>query len=185
MHSLRQRFVQSSQTPLYHFPAQRESLGKERNARECTVEMFGFPLFSRFCKHPQGSALMRRRSALFYEDCEGSSIAVQEILITHRANLAIAEETGKAERPQELLDVLRIMAHLAKKTVPAPVATAEASAVNGPSANAIAKFFEQRGHVLGAGRGVAPLELDRLASARVGAHSKRAGLGIGADQIAD
>src|SRR5258706_12144935 len=98
---------------------------------------------------------------------------MQIILLADRSNLAVAKKPGQANRAKLLLDMLRIVVVFAKKTVPAPIATAHTSAIDRALVDLFSELAEQRRHILRARSSIAPLKLDRLPRTWIGAHRQR------------
>src|SRR5436309_14521143 len=69
-------------------------------------------------------------SILLHEQRQRGGIAVEEILFTDGADLAIAEEAGQAQRAKVFLHLAGIVARLAKEPLAASVATTKAAAID-------------------------------------------------------
>jgi hypothetical protein len=95
---------------------------------------------------------------------------MEEILFSHQPYFPVAEKTRQANRSKFFLDMLGIVIGLAEEPVPAPVATAQAPAVNRLVLQLLVRALQQIADVFGARRGIAPLKLDRLPGAREGPH---------------
>src|ERR1051326_7293545 len=116
---------------------------------------------------------------------ERRRVAVKKIAVADRANFAIAEKPRQPQRPQLFLDPPRVVVRLAEEPMPAPVATAQAAAVDPGVVQALFRAREQRDHVLGGRPGVASLELKGLALPRQGADGDRAGSRVCAEEISN
>src|SRR5438093_9945558 len=114
-------------------------------------------------------------SIFFHEQGQRGGVAVQEILLTHRSDLAVAKEAGQTERTQSFLDVAGVVVRHSEQMLAASVATAQAAAVNGLACQLLLCLAEQRLEILRAGGGVAALKLHRLACPRKRAHRQCAG----------
>src|SRR5262249_8192692 len=112
-------------------------------------------------------------------------VAVQKIPFSDRTDFAVAKKARDRQRPEFFLNVSGVMALLAKETVAAPVAAAQASAVKRPACQPLLRALQQRGDVFRPGCGIAALKLHRLARAWQRADGQRARLWICADDVAD
>src|SRR5581483_11636524 len=88
------------------------------------------------------------------------------------------------KRAEMLLDELRIMVGHAEQMLAAPVAAAEARAVNRCIRQLFLGAGEQRQEIFRGSSGIVPLKLDRLALAWKRSNCNRARLRIGAEEIA-
>jgi len=110
---------------------------------------------------------------------------VQKIPVADGADLAIAKEAGEAQGPKLLLDVARIVARDAKQARAAPVAATKAAAQNLASLQVCASTREKVGNVFRACGGIAALKLNGLTGTGERADGEGAGVGVGADEVAD
>jgi hypothetical protein len=85
---------------------------------------------------------------LLHEKRQRSGVAMEEILLADRSNLAITEEASQPQRPEALLNHLSIVIGPAKQVLAAPVATAETTAVNPRITDILLGTTEQLIHVL-------------------------------------
>ena len=69
-------------------------------------------------------------SLLFDKQGKGSGVAVQEILFTDGADLAVAKKSGQAQRTKMVLHQAGIVARTAEKIFPATGAAKKAATVN-------------------------------------------------------
>jgi len=110
---------------------------------------------------------------------------VQKIPVADGANLAIAKKAGEAHGTELFLDVACIVTRHAKQARAATVAAAKAGAENVASFQVCASTPEKLRDVFGARGGVTALELNGLSRTRQSADGEGAGVGVGADEIAD
>src|ERR1700742_5144631 len=96
---------------------------------------------------------------------------MEEVLLTDRPDLAIAEKAGQPHGSKLALDSLGVMVRRAKKVLAASIATAQAAAVDGRAMELFLGGQEQFVHV--------------FARPRHRAHGQHAGLGIAPEQVAD
>ena len=90
---------------------------------------------------------------------------MQKISLSNRADFSIAKKSRQSQRPEPLLNHLRVMIRFAEHVLAAPVATAKAAAIDGGVAEVMFRAPEKLVHVLGRCRGGAPLKLHCLAQA--------------------
>src|SRR5437773_11533107 len=121
--------------------------------------------------------------SFLHEERQRSRVAVQKIAVADRPDFAVAEKAGQTQRAQLLLNQTRIVVRLAEKAVAAPVATAEAGAVNRGLAELFFRARQQRQHVFGRGRGVPSSKLNRLPRARKSAAADAARSRVGDKQV--
>jgi hypothetical protein len=104
---------------------------------------------------------------------------MKKILVPDRTDFAIAKKSRQPERSKPLLHHLSIMVWPAKKALPASVAAAKASPVNGGAPKLLAGADEHFIHVFGRRGCGAALKLHGLALARQGAHGDGARFFLG------
>jgi hypothetical protein len=109
---------------------------------------------------------------------------VQEAFFSDRPDLAIAKETGEAERPKLLLRQAGVVIRHAEEIFPSPIAAAQATTIDGCAVGILFGALEQFAHVLAGRVGIAPLKLHRLAGTRHRAHGKNSRIRIAADELA-
>lgn len=78
---------------------------------------------------------------------------MQKIALTNRADFPVAKESRQAERPESLLNHLRIMVWRTKHVLTAAIATAKATAINGGVAKFALGAREKFVHIFGRCRG--------------------------------
>src|SRR5258706_16172701 len=82
------------------------------------------------------------RRSLLYEQRQRRGETVQIILFAHGADFTVAVKSGQAQRPKFLLHQFGVVVRLAEKVFPAPVAAANAAAVNRRPAAFFLRVFE-------------------------------------------
>ena len=110
---------------------------------------------------------------------------MEKAFLADRANLAIAEETGQADRAKSLLNFFGVVVRAAKEVLSATVAATQAAAVDGFPDQLVTSARKQSLHVFAGGGSGAALELDGLALARQGGHRDASRTRVGANEIAD
>src|SRR4051812_38123894 len=99
---------------------------------------------------------------------------MEKVLVSDRTDFPVAEEAGQSGGTQIFLHMTRIMIWFSEKTMSPPIATAEAGAVDGAVVDLFAQFLQKGCHVFSSSSGVAALELNSLARARIGTDSEGA-----------
>lgn len=123
--------------------------------------------------------------SLFGEQGERGGVAVQEIFITNGADFAVAEKADQSDGAEFFLDQGSVVARFAKEPFAAPIAAAQATAVDDVVANLLFQAVEQDVQVLRSGGGVATLKLNCLAKTRKGTDGQAAAGGVAAEDVAD
>src|ERR1041385_4628229 len=70
-------------------------------------------------------------SRFLHKHGQRCGVAVQEVFLAHRPDLAIAKEAGQSEGAKSFLDVAGIVMRRTEQMLAASIATAQAAAVNG------------------------------------------------------
>src|ERR1700722_1576229 len=144
------------------------------------------------CSAPRSTGILRSlrrqerggRSLPFGEQGQRSSVTVEKIPFANRPNLTVAEKARQFYRTQFFLNHSGVVIRKPEEAMATPVASAEATAVDRASRQALAQPIQQHGHVLGCASGVAALELHGLPLARHRADGQAARLQVAVQDVA-
>src|SRR5438876_680255 len=108
----------------------------------------------------------RRAALLLHKQRQRGGVTMKKVLLSHRADFAIAEKARQPERAKPLLDHARVMVGFAEKAPAPAVATAKTPAVYGRSCQCFPGPRQQFHHIFLGRRRRATLELDSLPQPR-------------------